>query len=151
VIRVYPIAGMGAVRQVARDRFNPSDAVKRYRSYRDEVRLRGVEVPTEFFHLVFVLGMPASWSKRKRAEHVGQPHRSKPDKDNLEKGITDAIFGEDKGLWDGRVTKLWGERPFLIVSPEPMPIVLPFNVAPYEVAAYDANAHLAGYRFAPTV
>ena len=41
---------------------------------------------------------------------IGKPHRMKPDKDNLEKGFLDSILKEDSVVWDGRVTKLWGEK-----------------------------------------
>ncbi|MGU0055537.1 RusA family crossover junction endodeoxyribonuclease [Enterobacter hormaechei] len=38
----------------------------------------------------------------------GKPHQQKPDKDNLEKALLDAIFDDDSRVWDGRVTKVWG-------------------------------------------
>ncbi len=140
---------MGAVRQVARDRFKPSDAVLRYRCYRDEVRLRGVTIPEPYYHMVFVLAMPDSWSERRKVAQFGQPHLQKPDKDNLEKGVLDAVLLEDKAVWDGRVTKLWGRRPLLIVSPTNLPIVLPVDLERFEAAAYDPGAQIRGYQFAP--
>lgn len=74
-----------------------------------------------------------------------------PDKDNLEKAVLDAVFENDSHVWDGRVSKLWADRGVLIVSPEPIPIVLPFDFAPFIEAAYDPRAALARYRFAPSV
>lgn len=38
----------------------------------------------------------------------GKPHQQKPDKDNLEKALLDAIFDDDSRIWDGRVSKVWG-------------------------------------------
>lgn len=53
--------------------------------------------------------MPPSWSDKKRSAMNGKPHQQKPDKDNLEKALLDAIFDDDSRVWDGRVTKVWGE------------------------------------------
>lgn len=87
----------------------------RYRAYADEVRFRGVVLP-ESYHVTFVMPMPKSWSKKRRAEMTGKPHRQKPDKDNLEKALLDALHEDDSHIWDGRVTKLWGEFGRIIVG-----------------------------------
>lgn len=64
---------------------------------------------------MFVLPMPASWPAKKRAEMAGEPHRSRPDLDNLAKGLLDALYEEDAFIWDARYTKAWGERGAIIV------------------------------------
>lgn len=100
-------------RQTQRDKWNPSKAVQKYRLYADRLRAgfkkAGLTFPDSSYHLTFIVKMPKSWSKAKRAEHDGQPHRAKPDKDNLEKAVLDALHKEDSHVWDGRVTKRWGE------------------------------------------
>lgn len=63
-----------------------------------------------------IVPMPKSWSKAKREQYVGQPHQQKPDKDNLEKALLDAVFDEDSHVWDGRVTKIWGETGQIIIG-----------------------------------
>ena len=68
------------------------------------------------YHVTFVLPMPDSWSKKKRAEMAGKPHQQKPDKDNLEKALLDAIFEDDCRIWDGRVTKILGEVGQIIIG-----------------------------------
>ena len=40
----------------------------------------------------------------------GSPHQQKPDKDNLEKGLLDAVLDEDCRVWDSRITKIWGDQ-----------------------------------------
>ena len=55
-------------------------------------------------------------SQKKRAQLNGQAHQQKPDKDNLEKALLDAIFDDDSRVWDGRVTKLWGEKGQIIIG-----------------------------------
>ncbi len=85
-------------------------------AYQDECRLRVRLQLDQFYHLIFVLPMPLSWSNNKRDEHLHGRHLCRPDKDNLEKGLLDALFAEDCTAWDGRVTKVWGEQPAIIVS-----------------------------------
>jgi hypothetical protein len=92
--------------------------------------------------------MPASWSKRERQENEGWPHRQKPDRDNLEKALLDGVFGEDSHVWDGRATKLWGTQGLLIMSAQPIPITLPFDLSEYYAAvrvAHGIRARLAPY------
>jgi Holliday junction resolvase RusA-like endonuclease len=60
--------------------------------------------------------MPSSWSKKKRQAMAGKPHQQKPDKDNLEKALMDAIYADDSHIWDSRVTKLWGEEGQIIIG-----------------------------------
>lgn len=96
-------------RMTQRDRWKQRRCVTRYWEYKDRLRdlYSAAQLPKSY-HLIFVLPMPRSWSRRKRAEMAGTPHQSKPDKDNLEKGFLDAIFDDDAAVWDGRVSKIWG-------------------------------------------
>ncbi len=105
----YPIIPVPKPRMTRADKWKQRPAVLKYRAFCDEVRLRGVQVPEAGAHIVFVLPMPGSWSKRKRAEMDGQPHRQKPDVDNLAKAVLDALYQDDSGVWDLRVSKRWGE------------------------------------------
>lgn len=98
-----------------RDRWAKRKPVLEYFAYKDEIRLRGVKLPENGYHVTFILPMPISWSKKKRAAMNGKPHQQRPDKDNLEKALLDAIFDEDSKVWDGRVTKLWGEVGQIII------------------------------------
>lgn len=135
MIYVYPVTPVSAPRQVHRDLYNPSNHVKRYRAYRDELQLRRAFVPNNYHHLIFVLEMPRSWSAKKRAELEGQPHQSKPDRDNLEKAYLDAVLGEDSHVWDGRTTKLWGQRGLVLCAGYPLGVVLPYPLEPFYRAA----------------
>ena len=89
-----------------------------YRAFCDEVRLRRLTLPDSGYHVTFVIPMPRSWPKKKKALMDGQPHQQVPDKDNLEKALLDAIFGRDEHVWDGRVTKVWGVEGQIIVKEE---------------------------------
>lgn len=116
-LAVYPIRAMGKPRQTQRDQWQNRPRVARYRTFKDDCRIWGVALDLErFYHVVFVLPMPESWPARKRAEHAFQLHRAKPDKDNLEKALLDAVHGEDMRAADGRVTKVWGTAPAIIIA-----------------------------------
>lgn len=108
-MQVYDICPLPKPRMTQRDSWAKRPAVLRYRAFCDEVRLRGVVLPVCCSHVTFVMPMPPSWSKKKRAAHAGQPHQQKPDADNLLKALMDAIYHDDCAVWDVRVTKLWGE------------------------------------------
>lgn len=113
--KVYNIIPLGKPRMTRADKWKKRPEVLRYRAFCDEVRLSKVTLPESGYHVIFVLPMPPSWSKKKRALMDGEPHQQKPDKDNLEKALLDALFGEDSHIWDGRVTKIWGETGKMII------------------------------------
>ncbi|MDF7650772.1 RusA family crossover junction endodeoxyribonuclease [Erwiniaceae bacterium L1_54_3] len=109
-MQTYDILPMGKPRMTQRDKFTRRPETNRYWAFKAEVRLRGVSVPESGCRITFVLPMPDSWSKKKRAEHIGRPHQKKPDVDNLHKALMDALFDDDCIVWDARITKIWGEK-----------------------------------------
>ena len=113
--KVFNITPLGKPRMTRADKWKKRPEVLRYRAFCDEVRLNNVSLPESGYHVIFVLPMPPSWSKKKRSLMDGKPHQQQPDKDNLEKALLDAIFGEDSHIWDGRVTKIWGETGQMII------------------------------------
>ena len=114
--RVYQITPVPKPRQTRSDKWKVRPNVARYRAFCDEVRLRKVTLPESGYHVIFVLPMPKSWSKKKKAEMDGKPHQQTPDKDNLEKALLDALFQDDSHIWDGRVTKRWGQEGQIIID-----------------------------------
>lgn len=113
---IYDITPVPKPRMTQRDKWVKRPPVLRYRAFAEECRLRGVTLPECGYHVTFVLPMPASWSTKKRAAMNGKPHQQKPDKDNLEKALLDAVFQDDCRVWDGRVTKIWGQAGQIIVQ-----------------------------------
>lgn len=107
-MKVYDITPIAKPRMTQRDRWAKRSPVLRYRAFCDHARLLGITLPESHYHVTFVIPMPKSWSKKKQDAMAGMPHQQRPDKDNLEKALLDAIFGEDCRVWDGRVTKVWG-------------------------------------------
>jgi Holliday junction resolvase RusA-like endonuclease len=108
--QVYEIVPVPKPRMTQRDKWKPRPRVERYRTFCDQARALEINLPLSGAHIVFVLPMPRSWSKKKRAEYLGRPHQSKPDLDNMIKALADALHKEDSGLWDIHATKIWGDR-----------------------------------------
>lgn len=106
-------------RMTQRDKWMRRPAVIRYRAFCDAVRAcwpAGVPYPEAGAHVTFHLPMPRSWSKAKREAMKGTPHRQKPDRDNLEKALLDALHSDDCAVWDGRTTKRWSEAGYITIS-----------------------------------
>ena len=114
-LKVYDIIPNTKPRMTQRDRWAKRPCVLKYFAFKDEVKLNKIELP-EAYHVIFILPMPKSWGKKKKADMDGQPHKQTPDKDNLEKALLDAIYGDDSHKWDGRATKMWGKEGRIIVK-----------------------------------
>lgn len=121
MIKLWPVTPVPAPRQVHKDKFNPSLAVRRYRAFRDELRLRQVWIPLDYHHVLFLLPMPTSWKPQDRLDSDLMPHRQTPDRDNLEKALLDATFENDCQIWNGQTTKLWSQYGMIIVADHPLP------------------------------
>ena len=104
---IYPITPVPKPRQTRADVWKRRPAVMRYRAFADEVRLHKVKLIEYGESVIFHMPMPKSWSTKKKADHVGRPHRQKPDLDNICKALLDALFDEDSHIWNITVTKQW--------------------------------------------
>jgi Holliday junction resolvase RusA-like endonuclease len=120
---VTGVAPMGAPRMTRSDRWKKRDVVARYHAYRDAIRKQVVEqcggkLPPapDGIHIKFYIPMPDSWSKKKKQAMLHTPHRQKPDKDNLEKAVLDALFGDDSGVWYGSQEKRWSRSGAIEIS-----------------------------------
>lgn len=115
-MKVYEITPIAKPRMTRSDKWKLRPVVLKYRAFKDEVRLRRVQLNEAGDHVTYVIPMPKSWTKKKRAEMQGQPHQQKPDVDNLTKALLDALYGDDSHVWDIRTTKLWGETGQIRIS-----------------------------------
>lgn len=115
----YNITPVAEPRQVQSDKWRPRTSVLRYRAFKDEVRLHGVQIRPTGDRVIFLMPMPPSWSQKRRAEMLGQPHQSKPDTDNLLKALWDAVHSDDQHIFHADALKFWGERGEIIIEPGP--------------------------------
>ena len=118
------IAPMGAPRQTRADSWKKRPVVLRYRAYKDALRLacRGVTMePIEVMVHAYI-AMPDSWSNKKRLEMCGKACRSKPDWDNIGKGVCDALWEQDSVIADGGVRKRWSSEDRLTITVRSEPV-----------------------------
>lgn len=115
---------MGKPRMTRSDKWRTRACVQRYRDWCDRARMTTFRVNAKQEHAPLrldwtaYLGMPKSWSKRKRDERRGKPHQQKPDRDNIDKGLLDALFADDSTCAFGELRKFWddGQGPRLVVT-----------------------------------
>ncbi len=120
--RVYMFAPVPAPRMTKAAAWDLRPGVLAYKLFCKEVRARhvllewGAPVRLEFF-----LGMPAIWSDKDKANMDDMPHLSKPDCDNLVKGLFDAVFhkkqGGDSHMWAFLATARWALESHFIITP----------------------------------
>ncbi len=123
IYRIF-VEPMGAVRFTRAQLFSKNlpktkrAAIDRYMAFKKEVQNQVVyqnnsELPQvpDAVECEFYIPMPASWSKKEKLAMDGKPHRQRPDKDNLEKAVLDAIFTEDGAIWKGAQEKYWTSGP----------------------------------------
>jgi Holliday junction resolvase RusA-like endonuclease len=139
-IQVLDVTPTPAPRQSRRDKFKPSKAVLNYRAFRDQVAYQIQELPEDFFHAVFLIPVWPSWSEKKKREHVGHPHLGKPDKDNLEKALVDAVYRDrdDSHVWNSASTKIWSFYGAIIIADDYLDILeLPLDIAALVRGSWD--------------
>ena len=116
---VFQVPPQTAPRMTRRDRWKRSPCVVRYFEYRDQLRAKAIEygitLPNDFT-VTFYMAMPKSWSKKKKAAHVGKPCQSKPDLDNVLKGFMDALRTNDASVYAVSASKIWSEQPGVVLD-----------------------------------
>lgn len=105
------IEPMGKPRMTQRDKWAKRNVVVRYRSYADELRrqTKGVMASPIIVSWRAFFTMPESWSAKKKALLCGELHTAKPDRDNVDKGILDALWENDQGVALGTLEKRWDD------------------------------------------
>lgn len=115
---------IGKPRQTRADKWKQRPAVLRYRAWADIARLAAVDAganlsltPYQVSWTAF-LPIPESWPKKKKAAYAGSLHRQKPDRDNIDKAILDALFTNDAGVAAGTLVKRWddGHGPRIVIE-----------------------------------
>jgi len=105
--KIYHITPVAKPRMTQSDRWKKRPCVMKYWAFKDLVRLAGIKLPDGYGHVIFYIPMPKSWSKKKKAQMDGKPHKVRKDADNLLKALQDACYDEDKTIWDMRTSKVW--------------------------------------------
>lgn len=85
--------------------------LERYNNYKVSIAALAKQhkfaMPEQNIHIIFYIPVPKSWTKSKKQSMHLKLHQSKPDIDNMIKGVFDSLFSEDKYIADFRATKKW--------------------------------------------
>jgi len=118
---VFKITPMGKPRMVQSDRWKKRDRVQRYWAFKDflvnEARKQNYEVGEVLEDVLFVIPMPASWTKKKKKALLWQSHRGKPDLDNCIKSLQDCLCDDDSHVHTyNNIRKIWGLEGGIIIG-----------------------------------
>ena len=104
-------------RMTQRDRWKKRQCVLDFFAFRDRIRQEVKKIDTllikespfdwDNLTVIFLVPMPKSWSKKKKALMVGKPMQQRPDIDNYLKGLFDATHKEDSSIWKVTASKIW--------------------------------------------
>lgn len=86
--------------------------LERYNQYKvdllAEAKSKQFTMPPQGASIIFFLPVPRTWSNKKKKQHHGKLHQSKPDLDNLLKAFGDSLISEDKYIAHyGELSKRW--------------------------------------------
>lgn len=104
---IYDITPVPKPRMTKSDRWKKRPAVVKYWNFKDKVRESGLKL-TEKSIIIFFIPMPKSWPNLKCQANLRQPHKQKPDLDNLLKAVWDSIYEDDSHMWRVQAEKRWG-------------------------------------------
>lgn len=87
---------------------------------REEIERVGFKVKNGYLDLIFCMPIPniergSKRSVREKVSRHGQPHRQKPDVDNILKGFMDAMFTDDAMIYRVTAIKVWTFKPGIIL------------------------------------
>ena len=109
---VFNVEPCAKPRMTQRDKWAKRTCVMKYFGFKDQLNMEATKKgykPSVPLSIVFILTMPKSWSKRKKEDMNGKPHKQVPDLDNLIKAFKDALLKQDSMIWQyGKMEKRWG-------------------------------------------
>ena len=106
--KIYDITPIAKPRMTRSDKWKKRECVEKYWDFCNQVKLLDIKLWSSGSHIIFMMPMPQSWSKKKKKRYNHKPHEQKPDKDNLIKSLLDAVFKNDAHIWSHKYTKIWG-------------------------------------------
>jgi len=121
----FLITPIGKPRMTQRDKWlnPPRKCITKYRLAKHGIQFYANEqnfTLPEIINVTFVLPITPSWSKKKKVAMLGQPHRQKPDLDNILKFLMDSLLpeGGDEVVHTICAKKIWGEEGRVIIITE---------------------------------
>ena len=126
---LFDLIPFGAVRMTKRDTIftNPNhpdpkkrqrEAVTKYFAFKNALVAQAIAMGyklSKTLEAVYFVPMPESWSEKKKNKLNGYPCESKPDTDNITKGIKDALLQNDSAVWWEKAEKRWAFRGSILI------------------------------------
>ena len=116
-LNIVPVA---KPRMTQSDKWKKRPATDKYWKFKDDLKMLCFLCrwkPKDDLDVKFVIPMPISWSKKKRLKMDGQPHKQRPDLDNLIKAFKDALLIEDSHIHTYQnMQKVWGREGQIILK-----------------------------------
>jgi len=106
---VIPGNPIGKPRQTRRDKWQKRPCVVRYRSWADEARFAAFGHPLKKLRLTGPTTLRVVAYLNSGKQHRVGPHTAKPDADNIEKCVMDALFENDQMIYKSSVEKYWAD------------------------------------------
>jgi Holliday junction resolvase RusA-like endonuclease len=101
---------MGAPRMTRRDKWKQRPCVLAYHAFRDAIKRDAPEMPP--VESITDLSWTACFTSK--PVRCGW-HRAKPDRDNIDKAVLDALFTDDSGIASGTIQKMWGREDKIVI------------------------------------
>ena len=96
-----------AKRQCVLDFFAFRDLIKQELKKKNALLIEEGPFNWDELEIIFLVPMPKSWSKKKKALMAGKPMQQRPDLDNYLKGLFDSTHEEDATIWKVTASKIW--------------------------------------------
>lgn len=120
----FNLIPIGKPRMTQRDKWlnPPRPAVVNYRLAKHGIQWYAREqnfVLPEIINVTFVFPVTNSWSNKKKNAMLGQPHRQKPDLDNVLKFLLDSLMEDgDEKVHTINARKVWGPEGKILINVE---------------------------------
>jgi len=111
-IIAFGITPVAKPRMVRSDSWKQRPCVVKYWQFKQELNYMAQDKGYKLgdtLDIVFRIPMPKSWSKKKKKEMFGKPHKQKPDWDNLAKAFMDCLLDDDSAVYKAKVAKYWAD------------------------------------------
>ena len=112
---IFRVTPMGKPRMTRQDKFKKRPCVTKYRGWKDQINLmanlvaglRAALSEERIYSVSWIAYLPLPKSKDQNL--AGTMHQEKPDRDNIDKALLDALLQNDEGVALGSTQKFWDD------------------------------------------
>jgi Holliday junction resolvase RusA-like endonuclease len=110
----------GKPRMTRGDRWKKRPCVLRYWAWADLARMcaKAAGCPTDSKQIASLSWVAYFAPPESKQDRLGKLHQQKPDRDNVDKALLDALFTDDSGIAKGTLEKRWAKVSRLEVTVE---------------------------------